>query len=295
VIRYLVLAAICLAVLGGVGLVLARHDAHDAPAAVPPVAVRPALQPTTPAASAHVVVGDITGRLEKRQGDTWVPLAKGDPLDARDEIRTADDATAIVEFGDYSVDLDRHTQVMVGEVREQSIKLAEGRVSASGKGHVRIYVTNSDAYADATDSKFAVATTGHGDIVAAAETGTVKLTAKGKTVDVHEGEVSSAAADSEPTTPTKIPASLFLKVSATGGGHQKLATLKAETTPGAIVDIGGVRTIAAGGVVETQVPLKEGKNAILVVVEDVRGRRETRTLERVVDTRKPTVNAKVEW
>ena len=302
--KYFLIAFACLVALGGVGLAL-RNTLSSSSRAAPIVRTVDAGASAVPVPErveppARAVVRQLTGTVEKRIGDRWATVAIGDVLAIEDTVRTADGAVAEMELGGQHVTLHARTEITVGEVSQKvKIVLAEGRLSTAGTNDkaIRIEVRNSDAVAEAgAQSKFDMITTGRGDVTVAAETGGVDLTAQGKTVRIAAGEQATAANGRAPSVPTKIPPSLFLKVSASGGGRQKLATLKGETSAGAVVSINGVRSTAASeGAFELQVPLKEGKNTLVVLVEDARGRRETAEVTKLVDTRAPRLEAEVEW
>ena len=154
--------------------------------------------------------------------------------------------------------------------------LDEGRVSAKAGGSgrkIRIETRGTDAVAETDSGRFDVTSTGTGHVAIASDAGSVQVTAHGKSVDVPAGTQTFVTAGSVPSTPTKIPASLILKVSAAGGGRDRSAALRGETAPGAIVSINGVRSAADDhGHFDSKVALKTGDNVIVVVVEDATGR-----------------------
>jgi hypothetical protein len=293
--RYFLIAIACLAALGGVGYVVrAKVTDRSAPA----VAVAPPPPPAPiDAAAERTAVLEVRGTVEKKRGDQWIALAAGDLLEEDAEVRTADDAEATIEVAGQQVRLHDRTQITMSEISEKvNIVLAEGHLSADANDKtIRIEVRNSDAVAE-TAGNVDVITNGAGDVTVAANRGAVDVSAKGKRVRVGAGEQSSVRRGEAPSAPTKIPSSLFLKISATGGGRQRVARLQGETAPGAIVSINGVRTTAAAeGVFELELPLKEGKNTLVVRVEDVRGRTETAQIRKDVDTRRPKLQTEVEW
>jgi hypothetical protein len=301
--RYFALALVCLAVLGGIGYYVRARMTPPA-IAQRDAGVSRVIAPADAAMLRTVIVG-VTGNVERRSGDTWVAVAIGDSLDAKDAIRTKEGAKARIDVGSKIVELDDRTEITVNEISTtvSSIVLAEGRVSANSAASsgeaarvIRIATRDSDAVAEATDGKFAVLAQGNGHVTVAAETGTVKVTAHGASVDVHAGEQSTVIAGTAPAPPTKIPSSLFLKVSAANAGPDRVEALRGETTPGAIVSINGVRTLAADtGAFETRVPLKQGANLIVVSVEDATGRREQKVIKRSIDAKGPRLDTQVEW
>lgn len=299
--RYFALAGLVIAALGVLGYrVLGRAPAATA-AAVP---AAPPIQAHAPAAHAiaekRTTVIAIAGRVERRVGASWVPLTAGETLAVQDTVRTATGASARIDMGGELVELGDATELTVGELSQtvSSIVLAGGRVSADGKdvGRViRVETRDSDAVAEAGVGDFDVISSGKGQMTVAARSANVRLSAHGTTVAVRPGEQSSVIAGAPPLAPTKIPASLFLKVNASSASAS-VATLHGETAPGAIVSINGVRTAtAASGAIEAKVPLVAGKNVIVVDVEDAEGRRETKVIERVVHASGPKIDAEVQW
>jgi hypothetical protein len=299
--RYFALAVLCLAVLGGIGyFVRARMAGSSSATTVTPrdaglshaVAAADATAPRT-------VVVEVKGTVERRSGDRWVAVAVGDALDARDALRTTEGGTARIDVGGKIVQLDDRTEITVGEISAtvSSIVLAEGRVSANGTADGRVIrIATRDTIAEAQDGKFDVLASSDGHVTVAAETGAVKLTAHGASVDVHAGEQSSVDPGAAPMQPTRIPSSLFLKVNSARGARDKVASLHGETAPGAIVSINGVRTVAADtGEFDTKVPLKEGANVIIVSVEDASGRHQQKVIKRDLDTRGPKLHTEVDW
>jgi len=301
--RYLIAALLGMIVVAAVGyLVYSRSLGAAPPPAAPPPSVAPSVAPAmpppiTPRAAVAVTV---TGRVEKRDGAGWVELRAGDQLTAQDTIRTAEGARATLDLGAF-VEVDDRTELTVGEISASlsEVALTEGRVSANagatGGPTIRISTRDTDAIAETDVGRFDVLSSGTGQVTVAAVEGEVQVTARGATVIVPAGTLSTIRTGEAPTAPREIPTSLFLKVSAAIDARDPEA-IRGRTTPGAVVSIGGVRaTAAADGQFTGRAALRPGDNAIVVLVEDATGRRARRVLSRRVQATKPRLDTQVEW
>jgi hypothetical protein len=118
-------------------------------------------------------------------------------------------------------------------------------------------------------------------------------------VRIGSGQLSIVERGAAPTAPQAVPASLLLKLGAGGATttRQKTAQVRGATAPGAIVSVGGVRVVAdAKGEFSQTVPLKEGRNDLVVESTDTLGRKQRAQWPRItVDTRAPDARSKVEW
>ena len=242
----------------------------------------------------------VTGRVEKRAGAGWVGLRDGDQLTALDTIRTAEGARATLDLGAL-VEVDDRTELTVGEISESlsEVALTEGHVSANagatGGPIIRISTRDVGAIAETDVGRFDVLSSGTGQVTVAAGEGDVKVTAHGTTVSVPAGNLSTIRTGEAPTAPREIPTSLFLKVSAAVDARDPDA-IRGQTTPGAVVSIGGVRaTAAADGQFTGRAALRPGTNTIIVLVEDATGRRARKVLSRRIPSTKPRLDTQVEW
>ena len=142
-------------------------------------------------------------------------------------------------------------------------------------------------------------TDGRGQLAVAATTGRVKVTAQGASVDVAAGQGTTVAANAAPSTPTAVPASLFLKLGALAATqtNQTTTTVNGTTAPGALVKVGEqVTTSDAKGRFSLRVPLRDGRNELAVEVVDASGRAQDQRLPAVVvDRQKPSIDAAVQW
>lgn len=304
-IRYVVAALFAIAAVGAIGYAVYSKTVG----AVTPVATTPEPRPvpplTTPEHHADAPLPQTTkvvattGLVEKRAGAQWVALREGDQLTAQDTIRTAADAHATLDAG-MIVEVDDRTELTVGEISASisQLALSEGRVTANagarGGQTIRISTRDTDAIAETDAGRFDVLSSGKGQVTVTAREGAVTLTAKGTTITVPEGQLSIVARGKVPTTPSAIPTSLFLKVSAASAARDTTG-VRGQTTPGAVVSINGVRTaMASDGTFTGAVPVRKGENTIIVQVEDALGRRERKLIQRPTASR-PSLETQVEW
>jgi hypothetical protein len=254
----------------------------------------------------RVVVRSAVGRLERRGANgKWIQLRPGDEISAKDQIRTADGATASIDLGELvTVDVAESTVLNVAELSStlSRVRLDDGRIVSKvhgSKGYrFRVQVKGSDAIAETGRGKFAVVRRGGGAVTVAAQEGAVNVKAQQQDVRVEAGEQSVVNPGSAPSPPSKIPTSLLLKLGRPPSRLRKRETeIVGQTAPGAVVSINGVpMTVGSDGNFTRKVALREGANDIVVVVEDAIGRRKEAELPKItVDSRAPGVRGKVVW
>ena len=168
-----------------------------------------------------------------------------------------------------------------------------------GNGRLRVEVRGTDAAAEATRGRFAMLAGGSGEVDVATEEGSVRVSAQSKTVEVAAGQHSIVRPQRAPTQPEPIPPSLYLKLRSPDAVAQRSrrTTVRGQTTPGAVVRVNGVRAeTGESGDFAATVPLEEGRNDLVVAVQDVTGRRVERKLPTItVDTSAPEVRGEVSW
>ena len=305
--RRIALALVIVLVLFGGGYLVQRTLVGE-PEVTEPVPQLPYVQPTKKEIDLRTRVVKVTGHVERRpwQGKEWIEIERGSILDNNDAIRTTEDAAAELEIGGAAiVEVDESSQFTVAEVSTtlSKVRLQGGRLKArvkgGGKVALRVEVEGSDAVAESTSGEFAILRTDDAQVTVATTTGQVDLQAHGQRVRVNAGEQSVVRKSAAPTKPAKIPSSLFLKIS--GARPNKLrtpeTTIEGSTIPGAQVRINGTAASSdENGRFEANVPLREGKNAVVVTVKDAFGRTEQTSLKPiVVDTRPPKVSGEVVW
>ncbi|MDP2341377.1 MAG: FecR domain-containing protein [Deltaproteobacteria bacterium] len=297
------------------------NEVPEAVAVVAPLAASnggdtAAVDPTTttaaPAAAAvpNAVLSAARGTVQVRKGNDekapWTDVAAGTVLSSDDSVRAGRNAEATITMGDgVEVRLSPRSELRVRELSEAvaRVRLDEGHVTATvadGKNRVlRVQTKGGDAEAESRGGTFGVVTDGRGQLAVATSTGTVKLTAKGESVDVAAGQASTVTAGAAPTAPTALASSLFLKIGALAATqtNQTSTTVSGTTAPGALVRVGEQTTTSdARGRFAMRVPLRDGKNDLAVEVQDASGRREDKRLPPVmVDRVKPKIDAAVKW
>lgn len=309
--------AFAIVVLGAVAYQRLFDD--DAATTVGPSPVDPALvvgdnplltSTTAPTAAPAqgMVVRAVRGAVQVRSGDAgaWRDADAGTALAADDVVRAGRGAEATISLGDgVEVKLSPRSELRMREISEAlaRVRLDEGHVTATvdgGRGRVlRIAAKGSDAEAESKGGRFGVVTDGQGQLAVATTTGSVKLTAKGKSVDVEAGQASTVEPNAAPSQPSAMPSSLFLKIGALAATqtNQTTTTVTGTTSPGAVVRIGDQTAAAdAKGKFALKVPLRDGKNELAVEVVDASGRqRDERLPDVLVDREKPRIDADVKW
>lgn len=248
------------------------------------------------------------GHVQARSADgKWAPVAVGQRLNADESVRTGRNGEANLRFGEgIEVRLSPRSEFSVREIGEglSRIRLEEGHVAASvsedGQRVLRVEAKGSDAVAESGGGTFGVVTDGRGQLTVATSTGRVKLSAKGKSVDVEAGTASTVTKDSDgPSAPRPVPKSLFLKVADVPQRrtNRKATTVEGSTDPGSLVRVGDkIAKVDARGRFKVRVPLEDGKNRIAVSVLDAAGREKSYALpEIVVDRERPTIETDMQW
>ncbi|MFN7135169.1 MAG: hypothetical protein ACK4N5_24050, partial [Myxococcales bacterium] len=149
---------------------------------------------------------------------------------------------------------------------------------------------NSAAVARAKDGAFAVSSNGEGTVAVGARRGEVEFAAAGKAVILRAGQQSIARPTEQPSEPTQIPTTLFLKVGLPPSGEINRARVEiaGQTAPGAQIVVAGRRVVVSGdGRFATTLKLREGNNALRVEGRDVAGNVVVRRADLVVDTTAP--------
>jgi hypothetical protein len=251
-----------------------------------------------------IKVTSVSGAVElKRATQPPAPLHVGDELGSDDVVRTEEGSAGLDVGGVAEVQVAPRTQVAVGELSEQlkRVKLRDGRVSAvvhSSGGGFEVEAQDGQAVARALKGEFAVQASG-AHVAVATKSGEVTLAAHGRSVQIGAGQISVVDAQAPPSAPSEIPPSLYVKLTSSHPPEQRArdTLVKGTTTPGAVISVGGVRTVAdAAGGFTAKVALREGANDLVIESEDVLGRKQRAPVPRiVVDTRQPDVKSKVKW
>lgn len=261
-----------------------------------------------PGVEQRATVLSTRGRVEvKGSAGDWAPVEVGRVLLADESLRTGRNGEANLAFGEgIEVRISPRSEFAVRELADDlsRIRLEEGHVAATVDPEksraLQVEARGSDALAESRGGSFGVVTDGRGQVTVATQTGSVKLTSKGKTVDVDAGTTSIVTADGDgPTAPAEIPKSLFVKLQGGTPRHtnRTVTTVVGETTPGAIVRVDGeLAQVDTKGRFRVKVSLKDGSNRVSVNVLDAMGREQsTSTGEIVVDRVKPKIETNMTW
>jgi hypothetical protein len=240
-----------------------------------------------------IVVTEVTGRLERRSGDAWTPVASGAVLASDEVVRTGATATATIAISE-------HVQVKLGGARASElqlgapIKLADGQLTADvkpgGAGAFGAAFGASDAVVETFDGVFSAVTDGDGGVTVVSSRGVARLRANGRAVELPANTQSIVVKADGPSAPTAIPTSLFLKVRAGARGGN--AVISGKTSPGAMVSIDGVAIgVAADGTFSRQVP--ETRGPFRIEADDASGRHASETVTAARDGPAGRVTGKV--
>lgn len=271
------------------------EDDEPVPVKAPEVvAVKPALDEERDVAPAGEELGgevssvevlEATGSVSRATPDgEWVEIAVGQTLAVDDAVKTGESSRVTLKVGERStIELAQQAEVKVRELSSsvQRLGLVNGRASVDyqegGERVLRIENEDGSAVASVTRGKFSIMNTGE-TVAVATETGTVDLSSGGESVAVEAGEQSMVAGGA-PTNPLAIPAELLLRVADPGCRVQRemYITMRGRTNPGSAVVVNDSHaTVRADGRFNVRVPLKVGKNTIVVSTSDVQGREKRR-------------------
>lgn len=246
----------------------------DAPAAPPPLAPLQAVD--------NVEVISVQGRVERRGPNEvdWKKVAVGDNLGSDESIKTAKDANTRLRIDDKSeIDLKTESELTVKEINEtvHRFNLVRGRIGVrydeSGTRMLRVESEHSEAVAEASAGVFQIQNAG-GVVSVATTTGEVELSAGGRSVVVGGGRISRVLPGEAPSAPMDIPAAVVLRVAKPGRRvqRQRYTYVRGKTDVGARVSVNEIPAeVDRRGRFKVRVPLKEGRNRIQVVAEDVAG------------------------
>jgi hypothetical protein len=262
--------------------------------------------PSSTSQAERVVVSKVDGTVERKGSDgTWTLIPPGTLLRLDDVIRTGADSGAVLEMGaSVTVHVSDRTEFIVAQVSKtvSRLQLEDGRLSSEVHGaegfRLRVEVRGTDAVAESTEGRFVTFRRDQGPVTVAATEGSVRVSAKGTAVDVLSGQQSVVQPGGAPSTPTRIPPSLFLKVGpADTGKVREEARVSGETLPGAVVSINGVKVpVENSGEFASTVALREGENEIVVQVEDPLGRKANKALPKIrLEPKPPRVSGEVTW
>jgi hypothetical protein len=266
----------------------------------------PPIDGALPAAAAPgVKVVEVVGTVSRSgaKGER-AAVTPGTELAVDDTLVTEAASRVRIKVGERStVDLAQNAEVQVRELSEsiQRLGLVYGRAAVDykegGDRVLRIENQDGSAVAQVKAGKFSILNTGT-TVAVATETGQVDLTAAGSTVAIGADQ-QSVVAGGAPLRPLAIPAELVLRVVDPGCRIQRetFFNVTGRTSPGSRVTVNEkVAHVRDNGDFSLRVPLKIGKNQIVVLTEDVSGRSERRVIPCItVDPGAPIQDVDIKW
>jgi hypothetical protein len=234
-----------------------------------------------PSDSPQAVVTASRGKVELSRGASgaWSDVKVGDRLGVRDALRT-DTGEADLAVDGVKVRIHEASRLELKSIEKRAMRAKvrgslESEVDSTGR--LDVEVDDSDATAYSQGGHFFVTSDGKGVIAVAAVTGTVHLTSQGKSVDVNKGEVSRIGGHTEsPSPPAAALRRVLLSVQWPNvkESNQTTVPITGRVEPGSRVFVQGQPVVVeAGGLFRADVPLKQGKQKIAVVMVDAMGRR----------------------
>jgi FecR-like protein len=265
-------ALVLLAVLGS-SWVLFRHTLYELHA----------VEPGAEGALVVAVRGDVF-RLSPGKGAS--ALAVGQRLLPEESVRTGHGAHMDLALGSRSrITVAERTQLTVREItgKAHRFRLSRGRIAveyrADGERVLRVE-SEDGAVAEAQAARFGMLSTGAA-VAIAAETGTVRVRAHGRTVTVHGGAQAVALHGQPPSSAEPIPKALLLRIAAAPAPIDAAvcADVSGTAPPGAEVTIDGAPDAAAAdGSFHVRVPAAAERTSVRVAVRDAAGRRTSRSV-----------------
>ncbi len=322
--RYIAIFLIIAALVFGVGYLALRH--HDRGAresrtsvveSTTPFAQKkdmpePALDAPDAAQVAAVPVNEFLvvsteGSVERRGSDqnSWKQMVVGDRLRADESIKTAENSSVKLSADENSeVELAHSSELTVRELAQavHRLNLVKGRIHVDYNEHservLSISVPESDAVAETRAGKFAMQRAD--DVVTvAASSGNVQFSAQNKTVELGSGEISTVVGGRPPEPAKPIPLSVMLRVAKPRKLTQTAQSmaLRGQTDTGARVFVNDrPARVDQQGKFRIDVPLRFGKNQIVVVAENAMGMKRAQELPRITVQKENVVDsADVRW
>ncbi len=301
--RQLLIFTIIVAVVFGIGYALFLWKTSEEPKADN----QPQLVPLVPAKLKNVEVVSVQGLVERRgSGEKeWQAIVPGDRLNKDESVKTAKDASAKLRVDEKSeITLTPRSELTVREISDSvhRFKLVRGKIGVdydvSGARVLKIESEKSGAVAEAAAGKFVVQNSA-GVVSVATTTGEVKLTAEDKTVAVTAGKTSKVLPGKAPLEAQPVPVAVMLRV-ANPQKHiqrERFTLVRGRTDVGARVRVNDIPALVdLNGRFVVTVPLRDGRNKLVVVTEDVAGNLKTRNLGVIiVDANAPIEHMDIQW
>jgi Glucodextranase, domain B/FecR protein len=260
------------------------------------VARSSAVAPPAPRDEATFRVTSATGTVEAQRAGQWVPIKDGDTLTRTDVVRTAAGGRAILRLS-AGTEIELRERVEIGLDRlagGATVDLRRGKVVAHVSGRDSVEITSRDTRtANEGPARFVVLSDERGRVSVASLAGKARFTAGGKSLVLPEGTQSASAAGAAPSDPERIPEEVLLEVVWPAAEQRHTAAdteVQGRSAPSSLVTVNGARTeVGTDGHFTATVPLRTGKNAVDVRVEDLTGRTRQASATLVRRGRPPTL------
>ena len=224
-------------------------------------------------------VTSATGNVEAQRAGQWVPIKAGDTLTRTDVVRTAAGGRAILKLS-AGTEIELRERVEIGLDRLASgatVDLRHGKVVAHVSGSDSVEITSRDTRtANEGPAHFVVLSDERGRVSVASLAGKSKFTAGGKSLTLPQGTQSTSVGRCGAQRSRADP-----RGGAAGGGlagrraapRRRRHGGQGARRPLLVGDVNGTRAeVATDGQFTATVPLRTGKNAVEVKVEDLGGR-----------------------
>ena len=248
---------------------------------------------------AAVLVGS-KGPVELQRGNApWSPIATGARLGETDALRTPLDGEAELSVDGVRLKLHDRSEIRLTAASSGLLRArVRGRVESdveSGKGRVALQVEDG-AVAESTGGHFFLTADGT-TVAVAATSGSVRVAANGKSVDVKQGQVTRVAAKGDLTQPAAALRRVLLAVRWPGDKTNRSSIpLTGRVLSGSRVYVQGQAVdVAPSGEFHTEVRLHDGRQKIAVVTVDPFGRRKADETQITRDQSVPEVRVGSPW
>jgi hypothetical protein len=243
---------------------------------------RPSPEPPDASAELPKIAATLLARKGKvelsRGGGGWSDARVGDRLVPSDALRTGD-GEAEIGLGAIRMRLHQSSALHLQRTSATSLRAGvRGTVESDvepGRGALDVEMEGTDAVARSTGGHFFVTAEGRAIVAVATVTGSVNLAAKGREVEVKEGEVSRVY-EGVPGAPSPALRRVLLSVR----WPRALATsdeaisISGKVDPSSRVFVQGEPVaVEENGAFAARVPLHPGSQKVSVLVVDALGRR----------------------
>lgn len=246
----------------------------------------------------------LNGVAEVQRGGAggWRGLKIGDAIRQGDSVRTAEDGLAEFSIGDAQLRLSSRTLMTFSilgakRVRAEVAGSVEATRAEGGTGELELASVHGDAVARLEHGRLAVVSQGKRTSVVVVE-GRAKLTSRGTTLALKEGQLSISNGTGAPSRPVTAPQRISLKVRwpKEEVTNRAAFAVRGKVSATARVWVQGLPVEPApSGDFATQVALKRGKQRVSVVAVDVLGRKAGESRQITLDADAPSIHGDVRY